>query len=371
MFGPFGPSPPRDYSESEINDFKHKPGALLELRKQSETRVNHSFEFFISSSPAQAKMRSHLTQEMKRRLQSPSLEAIIIPTTGVGCRRPTPGIHYLESLTAPNVTVVHGPISKIVPSGCVSQNGALHALDILICATGFNTSYVPRFPLLGHSGTNLQDQWAAKPAAYLATAAADFPNYLIFYGPGNPWASGSFLSMIECQADYILKLVDRYQAENIHSFAPKKEAVADLMAHSKRVLAKTVWAEGCSSWYKKNGIGTKRRKRAESYGTEGEEMRSSEAESLMLWPGSGLHFVEAMAEVRADDWEIVYRGNRFEWLGNGFSQTETDPESDVAWYMREKDDGPLLSREKRRKLATRKVAVGGDDREGRLGGMAL
>ena len=176
--------------------------------------------------------------------------------------------------------------------------------------------------------------------------------------------------MIECQADYMLKLVDRYQTENMHSFAPKREAVADLMAHSKRILAKTVWAEGCSSWYKNNGVGAKRTRHAGSLGTQGEEMRLSEAESLMLWPGSGLHFVEAMAEVRADDWEIVYRGNRFEWLGNGFSRTETDPESDVAWYMREKDDGPFLSREKRRRLATRKGAFGGD-REGRLGGMAL
>lgn len=370
MFGPFGPSPPRDYSQSEINDFKNKPGVLLDLRKQSETRVNHSFEFFISSSPMQAELRSHLTQQMKVKLQNSSLESIIIPTTGVGCRRPTPGIHYLESITAPNVTVVHGPISNIVPSGCISHTGALHTLDILICATGFSTNHIPRFPLLGRNGTNLQDEWATKPAAYLATAAADFPNYLIFYGPGNPWASGSFLSMIECQAEYMLKLVDRYQTENIHSFAPKREAVADFMAHSKQVLAKTVWAEGCSSWYKKNGVGARQKERAEFCETEDEEMGLSEAESLMLWPGSGLHFLEAMAEVRADDWEIVYRGNRFEWLGNGFSRTEMDPESDVAWYMREKDDGPFSSREKRRRLTTRKM-VAGDDREGRLGGMAL
>ena len=81
VFGPFGPGPPRDYSESEIKHFISKPGALLELRKQSETRVNHSFEFFISSSSAQANMRSRLTQEMKRKLQNPALESIIIRLT--------------------------------------------------------------------------------------------------------------------------------------------------------------------------------------------------------------------------------------------------------------------------------------------------
>lgn len=177
--------------------------------------------------------------------------------------------------------------------------------------------------------------------------------------------------MIECQADYMLKLVDRYQTENIHSFAPKREVVADFMVYAKRVLAKTVWAEECSSWYKTTGTVGHQRANGRSSGTQGEERRMSEAESLTLWPGSGLHFVEAMADVRADDWEIVYRGNRFEWLGNGFSRTETDPESDVAWYMREKDNGPFLSREKRRKLNTRKVPFGADQEKGRLGGMAL
>ena len=48
--------------------------------------------------------------------------------------------------------------------------------------------------------------------------------------------------MIECQADYMLKLVDRYQTENIHSFAPKREAVADFLMHAEQVLARTVWA---------------------------------------------------------------------------------------------------------------------------------
>ena len=91
----------------------------------------------------------------------------------------------------------------------------------------------------------------------------------------------------------------------------------------------------------------------------------SEAKSLTIWPGSGLHFIEAMVDLRADDWDIVYRGNRFEWLGNGFSRTETDSESDLAWYMRERDNGPFLSREKR------KTSFSGGGENGRIGGMAL
>lgn len=72
-----------------------------------------------------------------------------------------------------------------------------------------------------------------------------------------------------------------------------------------------------------------------------------------MWPGSPLHYREAMAHVRGDDWDVNYSGNRFAWLGNGFSQTEFDPTSDLAYYLRDEDDSPYASRGKRREVATR------------------
>lgn len=57
-----------------------------------------------------------------------------------------------------------------------------------------------------------------------------------------------------------------------------------------------------------------------------------------------------MKELRADDWDIQYAGNRFAWLGNGFSQTEFDPTSDLACYIRDADDSPFASRGKRREV---------------------
>ena len=347
IFGPFGPEPPRNYTEAEIRDFMQKPGVLLELRKRNESRINSAFGAFLSTSEAQANMRSRISLEMKKKLQNPKLENIIIPKTGVGCRRPTPGVNYLESLSAGNVTVVHGDIAQVKPDGCVSSSGTFHPLDVLICATGFDTSYIPSFSLLGQNGINLADEWSVYPRAYLAIAAAGFPNYLIFYGPGNTFASGPFLSTIECQADYMLKFVDRYQTENIHYFVPKRDAVDDSVAHAANVLAGTVWAEDCRSWYKQDTA-------SRGQCGEGRQGRFAAAETLTLWPGSGLHYIEAMMDVRYEDWDIVYAGNRFAWLGNGFSRTEMDEESDLAWYLRESDDGPFLSKDKKRKELTRK-----------------
>lgn len=49
-------------------------------------------------------------------------------------------------------------------------------------------------------------------------------------------------------------------------------------------------------------------------------------------------------EVRLEDWEVKYTGNRFAWLGNGYSQTEIDPTADWAFYIRDGDDDEPISR---------------------------
>ena len=110
------------------------------------------------------------------------------------------------------------------------------------------------------------------------------------------------------------------------------EAVEDFLEHAAQVIDKTVWVDKCRSWYKS---------------------APTNPRAVNLWPGSGLHYIEAISEVRADDWNITYKGNRFEWLGNGFSQAELDPTCDLAYYVRETDDGPFLSRAKRRKILTK------------------
>jgi len=64
-----------------------------------------------------------------------------------------------------------------------------------------------------------------------------------------------------------------------------------------------------------------------------------------------------MRYLRADDWDVEYKGNRFGWLGNGFSQTETDATCDWAYYIKDVDDSPYLSKSKQRKVLTKSGTV--------------
>jgi hypothetical protein len=59
-----------------------------------------------------------------------------------------------------------------------------------------------------------------------------------------------------------------------------------------------------------------------------------------------------MSYVRYDDYDIKYQGNRYDWLGNGYSQSELDQTCNSAYYIRSVDDSPFLSKEKARKVKT-------------------
>lgn len=104
--------------------------------------------------------------------------AALIPKFPVGCRRLTPAPGYLESLTAPNVRVVTEGIKEIVPDGIRTETGEIIKVDALICATGFDVSFCPRFPIIGKDNQNLQDLWSCElPKAYMSCAVPDFPNF--------------------------------------------------------------------------------------------------------------------------------------------------------------------------------------------------
>jgi cation diffusion facilitator CzcD-associated flavoprotein CzcO len=110
-------------------------------------------------------------------------------------RRPTPGVGYLEALTHKDVTVVFEGIRRVMPQGNELENGEIIVLDAIVCATGFNVSWKPRFPIIGRNGIDLRDQWKDRPTAYLSMAVPNFPNYICKY------QDSPFMSPINANSD--------------------------------------------------------------------------------------------------------------------------------------------------------------------------
>jgi cation diffusion facilitator CzcD-associated flavoprotein CzcO len=80
-------------------------------------------------------------------------------------------------LVESNATVEAQEILKITETGIETLGGNKYEVDAIVCATGFDTSYRPPFPLIGPDGKDLRDVWEEEPRSYLSIAASGFPNY--------------------------------------------------------------------------------------------------------------------------------------------------------------------------------------------------
>lgn len=123
---------------------------------------------------ASAKVREYMTMMLGG---DERLCKLLIPTFPIGTRRVTSAPGYLEALRKENVDVVGGGIRRFLPEGIEMESGEILKVDAIVCATGFDLSFCPRFPLVGREG-NLQDVWKnGTPEAYMSVAVSGIPNY--------------------------------------------------------------------------------------------------------------------------------------------------------------------------------------------------
>lgn len=312
----------RRYTKEDIQSFASDPERHLNMRRKIEGRLNEGFEMLIVGSAMQDKAQLALKSTMKKKLDNHELSNHLIPKFPFGCRRITPGTGYLESLLDENVQTIIGNIDRISEEGVVSENGTIYPVDVLICATGFDTTYKPGFPIVGSSGQSLSDAWETEVQGYLGLAAPHYPNYFMTLGPNCPVANGPVLIGIEQQVSYIIQMLAKFQKENIRSFEVSSAATESFNCWKDEFMEQTVWKQDCRSWYKAG---------------------SKSGRVVAVWPGSTLHYLETIKTPRYEDWKWVYQkgANPWAFLGNGFSTAEKRPGGDLCWYLRSEDDSLL------------------------------
>ncbi|KAM0717495.1 hypothetical protein Q7P37_007347 [Cladosporium fusiforme] len=302
------------YSEEEKRTFREDPEALHQYRKKIQAGSNRSFDMFVKDSQAQKVGRQQTADMMKARLDNDEdLADKLIPEWEVGCRRATPGPGYLESFARDNVSLVTSSIKQVEPTGVRTADDILHEFDAIICATGFNVSHRPPWPLIGLNGLSLSDAWKEEPSSYLSLAAAQFPNFFMFSGPNAPVGHGSLMAGLGWSADWMCQWIRKIAEEDIKYVVPKQEAVDEFNAYADEIMQTLVWSGGCQSWYKNHRV---------------------DGKVTAVWAGSVIGYKEMVDEIRPEDFEIVYRtSNRFRFMGNGRTRMEYDPEADLAFYL--------------------------------------
>lgn len=310
-------------TQDDYEKYMADPEKYHAFRKTIETEGNAIHSFSLKDSEMSNFARNAFTQLMKSRLaKKPELADFLIPDFAPGCRRLTPGVGYLEALTEDNVNVITTPIKAVTETGVVLEDGQLVELDVLVCATGFDATGAPRFPVVGLEGETLRDRWDPYPEAYMSVAVDGFPNYFTMLGPNSGVSSGSLTKIIESSGDYILRCIRKLQKEDLRSMRISPRAMASWVRHVEIYFRRTVFLDDCRTWYRRND------------------------RIVGLWPGSTVHAIETLRSPRWEDFEYDYGENATDdrllrWLGNGWSELQLN-NGDISYYIEpEYVDKPL------------------------------
>jgi len=303
-----------DFSPEQRKEFEINPKKFLEFRKLIEQDGNTIHGVTFKNSEIQKGAVEAFRAMMKERLsKKPEIVDALTPSFAVGCRRLTPGPGYLEALVEDNVDFVSTKIDSINSKGVVLADGKQVEIDVLVCATGFNTSSPPPFQVVGKHGISIQEKFTPYPETYLTMSTDGFPNFFMMLGPNSAIGSGSLTMMIETEGDYIIKCIRKLQKEDYVTMMPKPARVKDFSEFCQEYFKNTVYMDECNSWYR-------------SEGGKGDRITG-------LWPGSTLHCLETLRAPRWEDFEYESMDeNQLRWMGNGWSTTQTGG-GDAAWYL--------------------------------------
>lgn len=223
--------------------------------------------------------RDHLEAQ----IADPVLREKLTPDYPIGCKRIIFSDDIYPALARDTVTLETDPIQTITASG-VATDTAEHALDILILATGFETTdWNWSFDVVGVGGDHLADVWRDGAEAYLGTLVHGFPNMFVIYGPNTNLGHNSITYMMEAQVRYVIDALELIEREGVAAIQVAADSQARFNATLQEQLAATVWADPqCRSWYK-----------------------TADGRNPQNWGGDAQSFATATQAVRRDDVTLI------------------------------------------------------------------
>lgn len=183
----------------------------------------------------------------------------LTPTYAPLCKRVIISDDYYPCLARPNVQLESRKISSITSTGVSVEEGGQDSheeLDLLVCATGFQTlDFMHPISITGSNGRALSDIWTNGARAFNGVTVEDMPNFGMLYGPNTNLGHNSIILMIEAQSRYINALITpvlaaRRRGQTL-AVKPKKDVLDAYNEQVQEVLKKSAFADpNCNSWYK-------------------------------------------------------------------------------------------------------------------------
>ena len=241
----------RAYSEREKRRFGRLPWLARLYRWWIWLQLEMRFPLFRGSRLIAAVVRRMAERNLRELVADPRLREVLVPDYPVGGKRILISDDYYQALGRENVDLVTSGVDHVTEDGIVTRDGATHPADVLVFATGFQTTaFLAPMRLEGRDGRSLESEWAGGARAYLGITVAGFPNFFMMYGPNTNLGHNSIIFMIECQTRYVIEAVQTLRKRQLASLELRPEVMDAYNARIQRELARTVWAATGKSWYK-------------------------------------------------------------------------------------------------------------------------
>jgi cation diffusion facilitator CzcD-associated flavoprotein CzcO len=259
-----------EYSAEQLEEFRRDPASLDAPRAE----IIDYFEALVTyDQPALLEELRAGAMENIAVVKDPELRRKLVPTVPIGAQRPLFSSTFYPTLNEDHVELITDAISRITPRGIVTADGRERSVDVLIAATGYDTTrFLSVIEVTGREGRSLSDEWSAGASAYKGITVPGFPNLFMLYGPNTN--NGSIISMLEMQADYIVNKLRQIRDEDLHAVEVQTDATQTYNEKLQRDMnAIEAWRTTGSRYY-----------------------RAASGQIVTQWPGNMAAFARLLAE---------------------------------------------------------------------------
>ena len=256
------PKPDRDYGPATKDLLARFP--LLLKADRLRTFLGHEARSLAFNTEPRlfAAYRVRWQRFLEREVPDPALRERLVPDYTMGCKRILQSNDWYAALVRPNVTV--------------TDRLDVSDADVVILGTGFAaTELLVPMEVVGTDGTTLAEAWKDGAEAYKGVLVPGFPNLFVLYGPNTNLGHSSIILMLESQFRFLRSALALAGGGVVEV---RQEAHQRWNAFVQRRLKRTVFAEGCDSWY-----------------------LDANGKNVTNWPGSTVEFRLRLARATPED----------------------------------------------------------------------
>jgi cation diffusion facilitator CzcD-associated flavoprotein CzcO len=245
------PRPDRRYSDEEQLAFELMPSSRESLRDDLFWGAETAFAERMRVPGVIDRLRERALGHLRAHVADPALRAAATPDYEIGCKRVVISNDYYPAIASPAVTLEPSALAEIDGQVARAANGSAHELDVLVFATGFESTRPPFAErTIGVDRQRLSEAWADGMTAHASTTVHGFPNLFVLDGPNASLGHNSAVLMIEAQIDYVLGAFELRERSGVEVLDVKRAAQDAYRAEIDAKAASSVWLTGgCASWY--------------------------------------------------------------------------------------------------------------------------